>query len=608
VDFGLHVKNQIGDELVFDVDVANDPYTLNENTTWDGQIFLEENTEIDNNATLTILPGTTILLGENVTLQVKPGAKIVAEGTEQDPIRFMRADPDKEWNKIDLRSSAGNVFEWVLFDGGNKNVDIASKNNTLTHFTSRNGWRGISGWHNQDGSGNAEATISYALIEDNSTVGIVAEYLDLDMSYTTIEYNSQAGLYVNSATVTPFHHNQVIGNGNSSRDGIEILSSGSLYLHSDVLSEGYNEIYDNLDDQISNSGSLIAGSALQPGGYNSIHGNFSGGKYLIDNNSGSSVEAYNNWWGQSSTDPDMFDGFMSGTSNNLTSDPTTSEDPGAGGEVPAKVAPNASPEKTYDLLLTKLYEAETDQQIRNRFYHLYQLVGLFGDAELTDRFNKLAKEAADGTKNFYSSVSSNAVFRNMAKIGYTKSMIRDEQYNQANSYLTEMNADGMEGYDRRDYLHLKIILQTYHGHYEDAWQTLQTFYEFQKNNGADMEDVRGHYSVIEENLQELLNNTGKNGDFSEQEQQVISEKLTVQSYPNPFNPVTNIRYNLPSKAEVTLIIYDLLGREVATLVNEVQTSGDHTASFDASRLSSGIYVYRLTAGSQLLTGKMTLIK
>lgn len=81
-----------------------------------------------------------------------------------------------------------------------------------------------------------------------------------------------------------------------------------------------------------------------------------------------------------------------------------------------------------------------------------------------------------------------------------------------------------------------------------------------------------------------------------------------QNYPNPFNPVTIIRYDLPESAQVRLDVFSITGQRVATLVNERQASGAHQVPFDASALSSGIYIYRLQAGSYVSSRQMTLIK
>jgi hypothetical protein len=81
-----------------------------------------------------------------------------------------------------------------------------------------------------------------------------------------------------------------------------------------------------------------------------------------------------------------------------------------------------------------------------------------------------------------------------------------------------------------------------------------------------------------------------------------------QNYPNPFNPTTNIRYSIPTASKVTITIYDALGNEVRTLVNEYKGVGNYVESFDASNLSSGIYFYTLRAGDFVQSKKMSLIK
>ncbi|HSW54269.1 MAG TPA: T9SS type A sorting domain-containing protein [Ignavibacteriaceae bacterium] len=82
----------------------------------------------------------------------------------------------------------------------------------------------------------------------------------------------------------------------------------------------------------------------------------------------------------------------------------------------------------------------------------------------------------------------------------------------------------------------------------------------------------------------------------------------LQNYPNPFNPSTRIQYQVPSISQVTLKVYDVLGNEVATLVNEEQSAGVYEIEFDASKLSSGVYFYRLQADAFSETKKFTLIK
>jgi WD40 repeat protein len=81
-----------------------------------------------------------------------------------------------------------------------------------------------------------------------------------------------------------------------------------------------------------------------------------------------------------------------------------------------------------------------------------------------------------------------------------------------------------------------------------------------------------------------------------------------QNYPNPFNPTTEIRYQVSGISNVTLAVYDLLGREVAVLVNERKTAGSYSVRFDGSGLASGVYFYRMQAGDFVQARRLILIK
>jgi subtilisin-like proprotein convertase family protein/uncharacterized protein YodC (DUF2158 family) len=81
-----------------------------------------------------------------------------------------------------------------------------------------------------------------------------------------------------------------------------------------------------------------------------------------------------------------------------------------------------------------------------------------------------------------------------------------------------------------------------------------------------------------------------------------------QNFPNPFNPGTTIRYELPHAAHVTLSVFDMLGRKVSVLVNDAKEAGHHEIQFDASRLSSGVYLYRILAGDFVASKRMVVLK
>lgn len=88
----------------------------------------------------------------------------------------------------------------------------------------------------------------------------------------------------------------------------------------------------------------------------------------------------------------------------------------------------------------------------------------------------------------------------------------------------------------------------------------------------------------------------------------LSDFILAQNYPNPFNPSTIISWQSPRGSWQTIKVYDLLGRVVATLVDEYKPAGSYAVDFNASKLSSGVYLYRLQAGNNIQTRKMALIK
>jgi hypothetical protein len=82
----------------------------------------------------------------------------------------------------------------------------------------------------------------------------------------------------------------------------------------------------------------------------------------------------------------------------------------------------------------------------------------------------------------------------------------------------------------------------------------------------------------------------------------------AQNYPNPFNPATNFEFRIAKLEWVTLKVFDVLGREISTLVNEERQAGIYRVTWDASKLPSGVYFYRLRAGDFVETKKMVLTK
>ena len=90
--------------------------------------------------------------------------------------------------------------------------------------------------------------------------------------------------------------------------------------------------------------------------------------------------------------------------------------------------------------------------------------------------------------------------------------------------------------------------------------------------------------------------------------EILYNYMLLQNYPNPFNPSTNIKYGVSSTELVNLKVYDVLGNEVATLVNEEKPAGTYEVTWSAANLPSGVYFYQLRAGNFIETKKMILSK
>jgi hypothetical protein len=149
-------------------------------------------------------------------------------------------------------------------------------------------------------------------------------------------------------------------------------------------------------------------------------------------------------------------------------------------------------------------------------------------------------------------------------------------------------------------------LDSDHDGMPDSWEIAQGL---NVNNAADRNNIgTGGYTMLEIYLNSLVgNNPSTTTAIHGRDVQPVGFTLN-QNYPNPFNPSTNIEYRISKLGFVTLKVFDMLGREVATLVNGELQPGSYHATFDASHLASGVYVYQLRTGAFIQTQRMVLTK
>jgi hypothetical protein len=119
--------------------------------------------------------------------------------------------------------------------------------------------------------------------------------------------------------------------------------------------------------------------------------------------------------------------------------------------------------------------------------------------------------------------------------------------------------------------------------------------------GANESEMLANMQLAQQKYYDI---TSVESDFSN----IPSDYVLEQNYPNPFNPATKISFGLPERSNIVLKVFNTLGEEVAELVNESMDAGTHSYNFDASKLTSGIYIYSLQTDAGVISKKMTLIK
>ncbi len=126
-------------------------------------------------------------------------------------------------------------------------------------------------------------------------------------------------------------------------------------------------------------------------------------------------------------------------------------------------------------------------------------------------------------------------------------------------------------------------------------------------NGYDLEIVNGVGWLL---CEKVYRNTKPNQitSFNDAMDLELNSFQLYQNYPNPFNPTTNIKYQIPNTTFVTIKVFDILGKEITTLVNEEKVTGIYEIDFDATFLPSGVYFYNLFTESQSISRKMILVR
>jgi hypothetical protein len=601
---------------------------------------------VDSAGVLKVLSGGRIAFGNHSGITVNKGT-LIAKGDAAHRITFGTYIPQSQgyWNGITFTGGGPDTLTYC--DVKYATTGLSFTNTSGVSFLYNDTVANCSG----DGisvtntnSSVLKADIQKSGIRNNVGIGINVTSARVDVLQTSI-MNNGTGIYLGSAKL--YLKNSRIEN--SVFPGVKISGSTAYawFRSYGDNSGGYNTLHQNgygesptSEIQVINSGGAFLGERVtytycdctvpeekvlgggceifsdpcppectviditeDHGGYNNIYNSYSYTGRLVRGSS-TSIKAQLNYWGSCPPPSNAFIGSVD-YSSCLSSAVNTPAKMFSGGGVNERTEKTKRDSVRYWIRHLRKYITDNPDSAVNELLYLEELVGPGGEYEeelgmLWEVFLQ-ALESASRSESFQSMVSAFRIQERMDRGKFSNAIAY------ANEYLKKTNDNSL-------WLHCnvqKVIAYAALGDIQNATAIYQAMLE--RGNGLD--------STMMNNLQRMLTNVSMSGSKNSGENKTrlsmdTNHTLTTkptrfaleQNYPNPFNPITVIRYQLPVNNFVTLKVFDLLGREVAALVHSEQEAGYKSVEFDASTLSSGLYFYKLAAGTFSDTKKMVILK
>ncbi|MDR3611830.1 MAG: T9SS type A sorting domain-containing protein [Ignavibacteriaceae bacterium] len=459
---------------------------------------------------------------------------------------------------------------------------------------------------------NASPKIMYNQIYESYYSGILCQLggsweNEMLIWYNTIiktslgdSYHLYQGIWIYDCDAPVLGTNQISGYYN----GMAFGGGSCAFLASDSLYKN-NLITGNLVGILINNSTLFAGSESGDFcGYNSIHDNYYN-IYAV----GSWIEAGYNYWG------DSHRSYSDGESE-IYFYGDLNYDPWANGNK----AITLPPKNTYSSTHLNKSLGTDSSSINNPYTGLLlekqnRITDAINYYESLIQQNKHVQFAVKELAKIRAKYSRNEIS------GYFDGLLTDNKYysvvekligdtylknNQVDDAITAYNNVIKNNASENDVINAKFEkLFAYLHIKKDPVTASQILSDIKVMNSKDT-DVQMRIDLAER-LINAKNKTVQKSSYLTKE--VIPKSYNLsQNYPNPFNPSTIISYSLPKPAVVTLKVYDILGREVATLVNENKIEGTYNITFDASRFASGVYIYQLRANNFVSSKKMVVVK
>lgn len=600
--------------------------------------YITDNVIVNNNATLTIEIGSTIkFIGYN-SIHIREGSKIIAEGTESNPILFMSetGNNPQSWKNIYVHGSH-NRFKWCEFEYGNWAIKFTGKDNPTEDNLVVN-----CTFHDNDQAiriHNNEATISDCNIYDNRHALVCYSNTEVEFTSNHIHDNERDGIYSWSGNNLWFRWNVIEGNGPGfTSNGIYTYYGDEIWL-GNYKDAGFNTVRDNYQNEIyaASGDPYVCINYYTNTIENAIYDTdgASDNFYEVKNYSGNTwIYACYCWWGNDNT-PQVSGDVL--TSPKLTSKPSWVPDENGGSKImsPVQIETVVAPE----LNLAKSSDAGKNSNtgikfctddIEKRIAELKKIINenpRSAEAEkaLTDLYAIIRSDFKDNTLNrknsFYSFLENLFNNNKTSKIGSLalQKMIIWKQLDNENTTsikLSEIGLNILSDEDRMGVLENLVMLYIENKNLDMAKNYLDECKEKYNYDEAGIEFLEEEIADVSIEMSKRKNIAKGNEQQASQDttdEDIVKKLALEQNYPNPGNPSTTIHYHLPRSGQVTLKIINVLGQEIKTLVDTKKTAGSYTVIWDGTnnqgnQVTSGIYLYLLQTKNKVITRKMLLMK
>ena len=614
--------------------------TISSDEIFTGKLNIIGNLTVAENVTLTIEPSTVIKFEEDVGLIIN--GKLIAEGTSSNLILFTSNQPSPskgDWSSIRFNDSSDDnscIVKYCEIEYASYGIYCYRAKPKIENNTISNNDDGIFLWYtspsiknntitqnNRGVFGNhSNAYIKNNNISNNSWYGVQFWYSSAPVFYNnSLNSNSTNGSYFRSYSNPEFGPNYDYGY--DTEKGYNVLKNN-----------GCNGIYASYySDPFMGSTGLYGGNRI--GGYNSIYDNYS--KNAIARNH-SHIEAEHNWWAF------QFDRIYSDGTSSIDYVPYLYSNPGGGSSLGKStfIAGNNDSDDNYGDFnpmepdtskLSDLWLWANELWLNNQLHeaiNVYKiLIRKFSETcearrSLVRLVHLYAKTETEGLSVYLNSQINNknidSKLKHIALDLLVGVYVEELKFNKAIHTCNKIIRKYPETKSKKLALfHLVFVYSADLQDYENAQEFLEIMKQKYPNDELTLlaqeemgEDVDWILAMGEDVDWKLAKNGFEDhppGEFSK-----IPEEFALrQNYPNPFNPETTIRFDLPEALHVSLVIYDITGREIAKLVDKNKPIGYHSIIWDGqdkhgNQVSSGVYLYRIQVGNYIQTKKMVLLR